>query len=849
MSFEDPLASGDLDGFAAVSRGSEALDRFNSQAALINGFTDSDDPTAMINSMVGGSGLVGCLSELATGLVTAQYVGGYGDSSFGSYLIDLLTSPINEFGSLVRALFIPDATTSPDDFEYWSAVNLKTLSASFLNPMTSIWMGQFNVLSASLDEFVRGAFWDTSTDQTGNRSLVQQTTDRVNLAFHQLFTDGEKIVANIGGMLLFALVEGIPAIEAELSYLSRMRGTMKKLLDQTCKLPPSMMPGLPNAIISEHLCIALAELESVRYDLAKKNVLDVGRFNTATSHVCLAKESIFDPSKGLKGNVTTQFKNLFALNDLQFNTLRDFAGGKLGALMPDPNFRLQTILLQRYNGMLQATDPQLLKFHENMQEFNATLDGFSSIYLGDVFSRIVELLRRQIQMVKHQLDADAAGFSVANDINNIDELRGFGAERAQWDYANNWGPGTGSAGLPKTKPYDRTYQEARSNQQQKGVPNAGAEEMDDAFNRSRNWKPADAKNPDYNAKVSGLDQTPRVQEQTGRKAVSTDVQAQGSDIYSYLSTQANSYVVLTSLCFVMERMTKLYKGVQSILSANDKVMNSIKKFVYSYGANVCGDPYGADDINANVRNFMQVAEMRLGGRVRTNHPIQEAYKGVIRSLDKHELFLRCMQREINNFLKYLQLSTQLIAAFMNTIAISRSVYQLYRSFASLDLLGFFKFRWTLDRANILDVILKALQCLVLQCNNPFVSSLARMATARFTSQKSAERAKAVTMASMDEGPAVAQKMGNNNRLQSFFRLIQSIQRLTSMNIEDLCAIQSKATNTANSSVRAASDNFTKVTAAAPGSTGIDTREAQRKQETLQRSQVGKGQVPFSALGS
>lgn len=841
--FLDPLASADLEGFAALSRGNESLDRLNSTAAIINGFTDSDDPNALVNSMVGTNGLVGCLTELASGLITAQYVGGYGDSAFGTYLLDLLVSPVNEMAALFKALFIPGGSSTPDDFEFWSAANLKNIGSAFLNPFTSIWMGQFNVLSASLDEFTRGVFWDPSTEQTGNRSLVQQTTDRVNLAFHQLFLDGEKVVANIGGMLLFALVEGIPAIEAEVAYIKKMRGTMRKLLEQTCKLPPSMMPGLPNAIITEHLCIALRELEIVRDDLAQRNIMDVDHFNTATSEVCLAKESIYDPSKGLNGNLASQFKNLFGLNDIQFNTLRDFGKGDLGALMPDPRFRLQTILLQRYNGMLQATDVQLLKFHENMKEFNATLNGFSTIYLGEVFSRIIELLRRQIQMIKLQLEADAAGFSVKSDIDNIDELRGFGAERSQWEYANNWGAGAGSAGTPQTKPYDKTYQESRDAQKDKQNPGHGNEELDSAFNRSRNWKPADPKNPDYNA-----DGSPRNLEQTGHKFVATDVQEKGSDIYGYLSTQANAYVVLLSLCFVMEKMQKLYKGVQVILSGNDRVMNAIKKFVYSYGVNVCGDPYGAADINANVRNFMQVAEMRLAGRVRTNQPVQEAYKGVIRALDKHETFVLCMRREINNFLSYLGLSTQLIAAFMNIIALARTVYDLYRSFASLDLIGLFKFRWTLSRSNILDVLLKALQCLVLQCNNPFVSSLARLAASHFKTQQNAERAKAVTMAVMDEGPSVAQKMGNNNRLQSLFRLIQAIQRLTSMNIEDLCAIPTKVNeNNASNAQKVQQLRQAEAGQLAPGQTGIDTRADQRERDKQKQLQAGGARQPFQAF--
>lgn len=846
MTFLDPLAAADLGGFSALSRGSEALDRLNANAALINGFTDTDDPQALIASMVGGSGIVGCLTELVTGLVTAQYVGGYGDSAFGSYLLDLLISPINEFGGLLKALFIPGGAPVPDDFEFWSAANLKNIGQSFLNPFTSMWMGQFNVLSASLDEFVRGVFWDPSSEQTGNRSMGQQISDRVSLAIHQLFTDGEKIVGGIGGMLLFALFEGIPALEAEISYIRKMRGAMKKLLAQSCKLPPSMMPGLPNAIITEHLCRALKELEIVRNTLSAKNTMDVGHFNTATKETCLAKECIYDPSKGLDGNLAMQFKNMFGLDDKQFNTLRDFSKGKVGALMPDPRFRLQTIIVRRYNGMLQATDPQLLKFHENMKEFNNTLNGFGAIYLGDVFARIVELLRQQIQMIKYQLDADAAGFSVQSDIKKIDELRPYGASREQWEYSNNWGPGVGgTTGQPTSKPTDGSYKVAQANTNNLSAnSNATDKQVDEAYNRSVNWKPADPKNPNYNADGSARVDTT----QTGHKMVSTDVKSQGSDIYAYIATQANAYVILMSLCFVMGQMQKLFKGVNAILAGNDRIMNSIKKFVTAYGVNACGDPYGAEDINNNVMRFMQVAEARLAGSVRTNQPVQEAYKGVVLALDKHEKFLMCMRREINNFLKYLGISTELIAAVMNLIALARTVYQLYKALSSLDLLNMFKFRWSLSRANILDVLLKALQCLILQCNNPFMSSLARMAAARFQKQKSAEQSKSVTMAMMDEGASVAQKMGNNNRLSALFKLIMAIQKLTSMNIEELCAIQTKTVPAKTLSQQAAEAAAGDAAAKRPGGTGINTMYDRNLLETEARDQAAGTTTPFNSMG-
>jgi len=183
---------------------------------------------------------------------------------------------------------------------------------------------------------------------------------------------------------------------------------------------------------------------------------------------------------------------------------------------------------------------------------------------------------------------------------------------------------------------------------------------------------------------------------------------------------------------------------------------------------------------------------------------------------------------------------------MNLIALARTVYGLYKALRELDLLGMFKFRWTLSRANILDVLLKALQCLVLQCKNPFMSSLARQATARFQSQKSAEQSKSVTMATMDEGPVVAQKMGNNNRLAALFKLIQAIQKLTSINIEDLCAIQTKVSEV-NKQNQEDVKRFRALEKATPNSTGIDTQYDRIKLETQQRQEAAGTAQPFESF--
>jgi hypothetical protein len=768
----------DVQGFVDKAGVGDALERINDVSALLVGFTDPEDPDAILKAM-GGNGLIGCMGELVVGLAMAQSSGIGRDSASGKYFMDLLAAPYNEMKGVLNALFIPPAANASDDISNFSAADLKNLGNAFLNPFASIWSAQFNVLATSFDELVRGVFWDESTEQTGNMSLPQQIVGRVTLAFQQLFLQEQGMVENISGLLLFAIEEGIPAIENEKTYIRMLKKEMKKLVGLSCKLPPSMIPGLPNAITTEHLCIALRELAIVRDGLQNQNKMFRNNFSLATSEVCLAKTSIFDPSKGLSGNLSMQLQNAFGLSDLQFNTLKQAGKGDIGALLPDPRFRIQTIKVRRLNAMIQSVDPTVLQLHKNLMAFQNVLDGFGGIYLGQVFARVIELLRKQIQMLKTQLEADGAGFDVKTQLNNIDELRAFGTQE-NWESTKQ--KVAGLTGQP-TSSVTATIRTVDGR-----TVKSSAAQVDEAYNRTQGWAPSDSKNPAFDMNGNRL----QAQNQTGHNFVSTEATAKSGDIASYVSTQANAYIMLTSLCFLMDKMQTLYNGVARILAGNDKLMQAIQKFLASYKLQNCGDPYGADDINNAVKNFMQVAEARLAGTVTSNQPVQDAYKAVVQACEKHERFLNCMEESMGLFSKYLKGLAQVLAAYANIMALSRSLSELYTALSTLDLLAVFRRRWNTGNVNVLDVLIRALQCLVLQCNNPFLSSTARYAIRKFQADKDKAISKNVTMGTMDEGPRVAQQMGSNNRLQAFMKLIQAIQRLTSLSIEDLCSIDTKA---------------------------------------------------------
>ena len=127
----------DVQGFVDKAGVGDALERINDVSALLVGFTDPEDPDALLKAM-GGNGLIGCMGELVVGLAMAQSSGIGRDSASGKYFMDLLSAPYNEMKGVLNALFIPPAANASDDISNFSAADLKNLGNAFLNPFASI---------------------------------------------------------------------------------------------------------------------------------------------------------------------------------------------------------------------------------------------------------------------------------------------------------------------------------------------------------------------------------------------------------------------------------------------------------------------------------------------------------------------------------------------------------------------------------------------------------------------------------------------------------------------------------------------------------------------------------------
>lgn len=723
---------------------SSPLQTFNDTASMALDLTDA--------SFAGqGSSLQDCIAELVANLAVAQYTGGYSQSATFKYVSDLLTAPYNELKHLGSVLFSPPSSSGAGVSD--PAINtayLESVAKAMLNPSATLWTSQLNILADAADNLFRNVVWDNSTDKTGNQSAVQAIS-RTSMVLKQLIMDGTNASANVGGLIQFGCTEAIPAIESELTYIRKLKAAMRNLVDQTAGLPPSMIPGLPNAAASEALCWAERYLAECRDELHLTHKFNKSLFSQAGDKVCEAKSDIYDPGAGLGANFANQLKNAFGLNDLQFNTLRAAFSTTDGykRLMPNPQFRLQSIYVMKLNALIQATDPPIIQFYANLKKLQVTLSSLNGLYLADIFAQLIEVLRREIHMIRLSLEADAAGLNVQADLYNIDALRA--ATPAAAKPKSNFAV---SAPLAPSAAQTATAQQKLAAQ------------------RSASWAPSDPKNPKPNANVS-------------HTFTQTTTTTGSSDVYSYLGNQAAAYSQLVCLCTIMDKVQYLYSGIQRILNGEDAIMNQLRKFLGEFDVVQCGDPAGADNINTAVKAFLKVAEARLAGTVKTNDQIYAQYQSVISACEAHERFLLCLQSECNRFLGLFGLSTQIIAAAMNIAALAKRSAALYKSLrnANLATLG-----GQGESYNSLDAIVKALQCLILQCNNPFLSATARAALRKFQADSDRIKSSAITFGQLDEAPGAGAAMGNNARLQAFFKLIQALQRLTSMNIEDLCKI-------------------------------------------------------------
>ncbi len=352
----------------------------------------------------GSLNLDSCILKLATALGTggsAVTTDGLADSGTATYAVEALTSPFVEASSALHDLLVPAGTdfSADEGFADMASTLAKSMFDAFSGNMLSMFAGQVNVI-----EFTGNQIADA---YGGSDGIGPQISDRLAYILRMELTSKDEAGLGLLGLLVYGIQSTIPAVTNELVYIRKMKSALKKSLRETSKLPPSMQPNLPNAEASDLLCQAAGHLKNVHDQLRGNRIWNKPEFGQATEKVCAAKDAI---GNGKMSKVFARhIKNMYGLSDMQANALAKFQ------FMPDPQFRIATMQLLFWGNALQRADPPIKAFHANLIDLMNTIESLTSLHVADMLAQVVQILHRQINEVRRQLEASGAGFTLTQE--------------------------------------------------------------------------------------------------------------------------------------------------------------------------------------------------------------------------------------------------------------------------------------------------------------------------------------------------------------------------------------------------------------------------------------------------
>lgn len=296
-----------------------------------------------------------------------------------------------------------------------------------------------------------------------------------------------------------------------------------------------------------------------------------------------------------------------------------------------------------------------------------------------------------------------------------------------------------------------------------------------------------------------------------------------TDVYAALSAQFTSYVTLSGLTFIMERVQTMQTAIENLLSQNSKFYKLLTDFTKFYTAGDCTaagfgtGTYSGQLLSNRVKDYLQTIDDKLRGGTPTSAFINARAREVLEAAAAHQKFLTCVRDRL--FMGNQQVLQATVAA-TNALKAAKNIKRLVTAFPeAAESIRTFDFQKMLgingQPSNPLDAVMRSLQCIILQCGNQFVSSFARLAQNQFQPTYDAMRARKVTLGSLDEVPRFGSKLSENGRQTALLRLISSLQRLTSMDINELCNIDTNPAVQASKPQPSGDVTFESVQAAPP----------------------------------
>lgn len=728
---------------AAQGSYADKLSEISSELAKANAYLQlAVRPDETFQAVAGGflTSVDSCIARLVAAIpgITSW---GLTDSNTSRLVAESMTRIVNELGGIFTDLFVPvDFDVDPDSLVGSIENYLKAVLSSITNPIAAVIATQQNILTEGLSQ-VKRILYNEGDGKGGSQGVYQQYADRLEKLVKSLFLNDPEL--GLSGLFMFAFEEGIPAIESEFIYLRRLKKLAKSGIEDAASLPDIVSPGLPNASAAVKLCEAEKWLKIVEDKLRRDNVFDRRAFGAASANVCATKDKIFD------GAIDEDFINYLAGNlvGLAEAQVKSLASARF---LPNVQFRLNIIQINFFIRAFEEADRDTRTLHNNLLRAIDLIDRLAETRIGDLLSLIVGLLRRQISGVRADLESQAQGFSGYNDaITESNRRRQFQAENASTTPRSQLGAAGTQDALANPVPY------------KSGL--AGT-------TLSRDVRPGE------------------------KGAAFGDQQV---DIYAYMSAQASAYVILSALCTIMQKTTAVYGVLDRVLAGESKVVNFVKGFTEKLKTE-CPSSQGGAQVVASTAAYVRALEDRLNGVTKSNDLVVNAAQTMLRRIEEYEKFLTC-------FKKQLFFGSETLAAIITTLANAVAAYRTARAivqqikmvirlypqiksmFKNLDLarmLGLDGLEY-----NALDTIVGGLQCLVLQCDNPFVTDLASTAAQQFRNEFGKRRAEAITMGSLDEVPKTGLLSVILKKVQAIQRLVQLVNQLTNFNIKDLCNIK------------------------------------------------------------
>jgi hypothetical protein len=168
------------------------------------------------------------------------------------------------------------------------------------------------------------------------------------------------------------------------------------------------------------------------------------------------------------------------------------------------------------------------------------------------------------------------------------------------------------------------------------------------------------------------------------------------------------------------------------------------------------------------------------------------------------------------------------AALLHSIKTIASQYpEIAKEMRSLNfknLLGFQQ-----EEYSALEVLLKSVQCLLLNCDNPMLQSVGRDLNVSVNTQLANRKSTAFTMATLDDIPQVAARARGNQRTLEILQSLASIRSLLNLDLSFLCSVstpdQQLSANLGRTSapgkvIGSATTGSVAPTAVAGGNTGV-----------------------------